>query len=744
MSTISTKKVTYAGLLIAIGIIYGDIGTSPLYVLKAILGDRPVSPDFIFGSISCIFWTLTLLTTIKYVIIILNADNNGEGGIFALFALVRKRSKWLILPAMLGGAALLADGVITPSVTVTSAIEGLNVIKERKEKSQVVAALDTLEKNLDELRYDNNPINKKALHAALATLEKYKNQKESNTLSALQKEIVENFKTLTEAHRSTDRLFLISSTRQSIKNVHKFISSDVVPVVPIVIIILTFLFLFQQFGTRIIGSSFGPIMMLWFSTLAVFGILQISQDPTILKALNPYYAYKLLFVEPNGIIILGAVFLCTTGAEALYSDLGHCGKANIRVSWIFVKTALILNYAGQGAYILRVYNGTRLPEGINPFFEVIPESLLQYGVIISTCAAVIASQALISGSYTLISEAVRLNLWPKLKIIYPSEQKGQLYIPSVNWLLCVGCIIVVLIFKSSSHMEAAYGLSITIAMLATTILMSFYLNYIKNLKVWLIIAFLAIYLGIELIFLKSNLNKIAHGGWFTIVLGAILLFIMFVWYKGRKLTNKRIRFTPIKDYYELLESVSKDETIPKFASNIVYLTTADFSAEVENHIMYSMFQKSPKRADVYWLIHVNVTDEPYGRNYKVLQLIDGLLYRVDFILGFRESQGINILFNKVVEELSKEKEVNTISRYPSLKFHNIEGDFKFIVLEKTITNIYNLPIYQKFIVKYYSLIRNLAISESKNLGLDSTSLVIEKVPIFIDSESETNITINRI
>jgi len=627
------NKLSAAGLLISLGIIYGDIGTSPLYVFKAIIGDRLITADLILGGLSCIFWTLTLQTTIKYVIITLQADNKGEGGIFSLYSLVKRRAKWLIIPAMIGGAALLADGIMTPAVTVSSAIEGLGIIY-------------------------------------------------------------------------TD-----------------------LPTVPIVIAIIAVLFILQQFGTSLVGKAFGPIMWVWFTMIAVLGFVYVLQFPEILKSINPYYAYHILSTNPEAFLIIGAVFLCTTGAEALYSDLGHCGRSNIRISWIYVKTCLVLNYMGQGVWLWKL-QGTKLGE-INPFYHLMPDWFLITGISIATVAATIASQALISGSFTLIAEAVRLNLWPKVKINYPSNQKGQLYVPSMNWVLCIGCIIVVLIFRKSTNMEAAYGLSITVAMLMTTILVSVFLMR-KRVPTYLIVIFLTIYGIIELTFLIGNAAKILHGGWFTVLLGASLFSIMWAWFNGRRIRNRYMKFIDIEKYYSIIEKISVDETIPKYASQLVYLTSANFNSEIESSIMYSMIQKLPKRADVYWLLHVDVTDEPHTMEYKVVPLIEGKLIRVDFRLGFRVEQRINVLFRKVVEEMVKNGEIDITSRYASLNEHKIAGDFRFVVVEKVLSTSYSLQFIERCTMIYYRILKNFSVPEEKGFGLDLSFVTVEKVPLIVD------------
>jgi KUP system potassium uptake protein len=630
----SFNKLTAGGLLISLGIVYGDIGTSPLYTLRAIFNTvahsgQAVTPLIVLGALSCIIWTLTLQTTIKYVLITLRADNKGEGGIFSLFSLVRKKAKWLVVPAILGGCAMLADGIITPSITVTSAIEGLQV---------------------------------------------------------------------------------------------KF---PWVQVTPIVIGIIVFLFVIQQFGTSLVGKLFGPIMFFWFGILGALGFSYVLQDLSILKALNPYYAFHLLTTNPEALLILGGVFLCTTGAEALYSDMGHCGRKNIRISWIFVKTMLIMNYLGQGVWLLKHpnYNGS-----LNPFYEIVPEPYLIAMVALATIAAIIASQAMITGSFTLISEAVRLNLWPKVRINYPSNQKGQIYVPSINWLLCIGCIGIVLIFKKSVNMEGAYGLAINLTFLATTILVAVYM-WTKRVPKYVIAIFVAVYGLLELVFLAGNMTKFFHGGFVTLLIGAALFSVMWSWYVSRKIKNRFVKYVEIDDYYSIIEELSKDESVPKFSSQLVYLTSANFKTEIESKIIYSIIQKEPKRADIYWLVHVDVVDEPFTSDYKVEFLIPGKLIRIDFKLGFRVEQKVNLLYRKVVEELVKNGEVDITSQYTSLKKHKIAGDFRFVLLEKHLSKFTSLSLYERSILEYYFVLNKFSLSLERGFGLDSSYVNVEKVPL---------------
>jgi len=510
--------------------------------------------------------------------------------------------------------------------------------------------------------------------------------------------------------------------------------------VPVVIAIIGALFIIQQFGSSAVGKAFGPIMFIWFTMMGVLGMTYIVQDPTIIRALNPYYAFELLTSSDyHAFIILGAVFLCTTGAEALYSDLGHCGRKNIQISWIYVKTCLILNYLGQAVWLLQ-RRGQVLDLNLqNPFYKIMPEWFLIFGIGIATVAAIIASQALISGSFTLIAEAVRLNLWPKVKIHYPSEQKGQLYVSSINWLLCAGCIGVVMLFKHSDKMEAAYGLSITVAMLMTTILVSRFLRR-KKVPNYIVNIFLVIYILIEGTFLYGNLNKFVEGGWFTVTMGSVLFSIMWTWHIARKIRNRYVKFVEIDDYYSIIKELSDDETVPKYASQLVYLTSANFNSEVESKIIYSILQKQPKRADVYWLVHVDVVDEPYKKEYEVDVLVPNKLIRIDFKLGFRIEQQINVLFRRVVEDLVKNGEVDITSKYASLNKHKIVGDFRFVVIEKVLSRSHNLTFYEKAIMAFYGYLKKISLSEERGFGLDLSFVTIEKVPLMLADPEGVEIT----
>ncbi|MFL9845858.1 KUP/HAK/KT family potassium transporter [Flavobacterium rhizosphaerae] len=645
------SKVTLGGLLVTLGIIYGDIGTSPLYVMKAIMGEMPIQEEVILGALSCIFWTLTLQTTLKYVILTLQADNKGEGGIFSLYTLVKRlKKKGLIIPAIIGGSALLADGIITPPISVSSAIEGLKIY---------------------------NP--------------------DLNT-------------------------------------------------VPIVIGILLVLFLIQKFGTRFVGRFFGPMMLIWFSMLGLFGILPMLHNISVLKALNPYYAIHLLSVHKDGFFVLGFVFLCTTGAEALYSDMGHCGRSNIRISWIFVKCMLVLNYFGQGVYLLE-HTGKTLHElgnrGVpgNPFYLLMPDWFLPFGIAIATTAAIIASQALISGSFTLISEAMRLNFWPKVSVKFPTELRGQIYIPSINWLLFLGCVFVVWHFEESDRMEAAYGLAIVLCMIMTTILLGYYM-VMKRYNPILILVIICVYFTIEFSFLAANIIKFNEGGYISLIIAGLLACTMGVWYTAKKIRSEYTEFAKIERYKNVLSELSNDLSIPKYATHLVYLTNANLGDEIESKIIYSILQKRPKRADIYWLIHVNVVDEPYRMDYRVREIMKDDVIRVDFYLGFRVQPRINLMFKEVVRNMVKAGEVDITSRYESLNRNNVIGDFKFVIIEKFMSYDNELPWYERIILDIYFLLKKVSLSEGKAFGLDSSSVKVEKFPVIIHPPQDMNL--NRI
>ncbi len=630
MNKSNLKKLTFAGFLVSIGIVFGDIGTSPLYTYSAIIGNQTVTELLALGAVSAIFWTLFFQTTLKYVIITLRADNNGEGGIFSLYALIRRYKKWLLIPAIAGGSFLLADSVITPPISVSSAIEGL-----------------------------------KQLNPHLQTI-------------------------------------------------------------PIVLTIIVVLFLIQRAGTSIIGKVFGPLMMVWFTMIGILGINALSGNIHVLKALNPYYAYQLLTVYPGGFWLLGGVFLCTTGAEALYSDLGHCGRKNIQISWIYVKICLVLCYFGQAAWLLDHLDTTLK---ISPFFGLVPAWFLIPSIAIATMATIIASQALISGSFTLIAEAIRLNLWPKLQVIFPTDIKGQLYIPTINFVLMAGCCAVVLYFKESKNMEAAFGLSVTLTMLMTTILLSFYL-YTRKTKIIFVALLLLVFLTIEGAFLIANLRKFSHGGWVTVLLGIIIFSIMYIWYKASIIKKHLQPLVTLKPYLPILKALSNDLTVPKYATNLVYLTSAG-GDKIEERIIDSILYNQPKRADIYWFIHIDVMDSPYHISYKVDIIEPEEVVRITFKLGFRISPRINYFYRIVVEEMVKNKEINIDSRYISLGKHSIAGDFRFVVMQRFLSFENELSFKDNMILKAYFMIKKFSLADEKEYGLDYSNVTIEKSPLVL-------------
>ena len=628
------NKVGFLGLLITLGIVFGDIGTSPLYVMKAILHTgETIDESTILGALSCIIWTLTLQTTIKYVCVALRADNNGEGGILALYALLRRlKSKWVYILAIIGASTLLADGIITPAITVTTAIEGLESI------------------------------------------------------------------------------------------------SPNLPVIPITLGIITIIFFVQRFGTECIGKSFGVFMLLWFLLLGMVGIISITYCPLILKAFNPYYAVILLAKSPQWFLILGAVFLCTTGAEALYSDLGHCGRKNITISWAFVKTMLILNYLGQGAWVL---THAQTASSVNPFFSIMPQSMLFFAIIMATGAAIVASQALISGTFSILSEAMNLHFWPRMRIKHPTYVKGQIYIPTINLAMYIGVVLIILLFRDSSHMEAAYGLAITITMLMTTLLLGVYLHT-KGVSRFIMILFIGAYCTIEGVFLAANLSKFLAGGWCTMLIGCILFLTMYVWVRAIKIRRHYISAKPLDDYYQIISDIKADGSIPKYASNLVYINHANKEGAVDDKLLYSIINKQPKRADHYWLINMEFVDTPDTLEYDCETLIPNTLYNVTMHIGFRIEPRVSLYLRQVVEDLVASKKVDLTSAYPSLRKNGIPGDFRFIIIHRVYYPENSVNRQQNLLMNLYSLISKIGIDDPKALGLDTSMVVVERVPLIIN------------
>jgi KUP system potassium uptake protein len=636
-------KVTAATLLVALGIIYGDIGTSPLYVLKAIVGDRPISETLVYGGISCVFWTITFLTTFKYIYLTLKADNNGEGGIFSLYALVRRYGKYMVIPTILGATTLLADGIITPPISVASAVEGLTTIE----------------------------------------------------------------------------------------------GWEHLPTVPIVIAILSALFFFQRFGTHKVGSTFGPAMLVWFTMLSTLGIIQIAQHPAILKSLNPLYAYRFLADYPHGFWLLGAVFLATTGAEALYSDLGHCGRKNIRITWALVKVCLMLNYMGQAAWIMNLGENSLL-EGRNPFFEIMPHWFLLSGIAIATAATIIASQAMISGSYTLISEAMNMNFWPRVKVKQPTDLKGQIYIPSVNTILWIGCILMILYFRSSTHMEAAYGFSITITMMMTTFLLAHFLRYKLRRNKVLVLGIVLLFAAVESSFFIANVAKIKER-WMFLFFELFIFMTMYVWYYARKVNNRLTKFTDIGRYVSQIKELSADDDIPKFSTHLIYLTKANSRQQVEEKIIRSIFAKKPKRADVYWFVHIHRTEEPYTLTYDVSELVDDKVIKINIHVGFRIQPRTELYFKRIVQELVANKELNLHIRPDGSTKYNGEPDFRFVVIEKFLSVENDFALREGLLLNSYFFLKGLGLSDESAFGLDKSDVTVEHVPLVYHAASQVDL-----
>lgn len=638
------SDVSAAGLLIAIGIVFGDIGTSPLYVMKAILHvNTHYDSNYIIGAVSCVIWTLTLQTTVKYVMVALRADNKGEGGIMALFSLVKQvlnKRRWPFVVAAVGASAMLADGIITPAMTVTSAVEGLQ-----------------------------------ALYAPT-------------------------------------------------------------PVVPIVLVIITIVFFVQRSGTSRIGSFFGPVMLVWFLMLGTLGVLNIGSDLSVLKAFNPYYAVRLIISQPEWMFILGAVFLCTTGAEALYSDLGHCGRFNITFSWIFVKAMLILNYLGQGAWILSA--GPEKTLSSNPFYGMMPSGFLVIGILISTIAAIIASQALISGVFTLISEAINLDFWPRMQVNHTGDVKGQLYVPAINLFLFIGCVATVLLFRSSSRMEAAYGLAITVTMLTTTVLLWCYMKH-KGISPWLTTSFLVVFCVLEGLFFTANLFKFVHGGWFAVIIACALCGIMLVWNRGRSFHASHVDYKLFRDYTDIISSIRDDKEIPQYASNVVYVSFSPQKNMVESKLLYSIINKQPKRARHYWILRIEHTDEPDTLDYSVDTMVRDAIFLVSVRIGFKIQPRVNVYLRQIVEDLVASGDLSLTSNYPSMKRFGIPGDFRFVLIQRVFSPSSVCNAFERRILTMYEFLRHLSASTEKTLGLDTSTVTVETAPLIIMTGHERRI-----
>ncbi len=636
MSGFNANKLSAAGFLITIGIVFGDIGTSPLYVFEAITNGK-YDPALILGGLSAVIWTLILLATIKYIYLALNADNKGEGGIFALFALLKeKKVKWVIIPALIGCATLLADGFITPAISISSAVEGIN-----------------------------------SIYPGL-------------------------------------------------------------PTIPIVSGIIVALFLIQQFGTASIGKVFGPIMIVWFALLGYLGLRHISDNPEVFKAFNPYYAYNLVVNVKGGFWVLGAVFLCTTGAEALYSDLGHCGKKNIRFSWSIMSILIVINYLGQAALCLKP--GFKLAPNKTVFYTMVPDNILPFVIAIATAATIIASQALITGVFTLMNEAIKLKLWTNLKVKYPTEHNGHIYIPFINWFLMAGCLLVIYIFRNAKAMEASYGLAITINMVMTSMLLGVLLIMRKPKWKYIYIFIFSIFLIIEIIFLMSNLGKIFEGGWFTLSLSIIFFALLYLYNKAKELRKNITEYVPMNQVIPLLNSVRVDEKIAYEATNLVYPTRSDSPQKLDSTVFYSLFKKRPRRAEVTWFLHLNITNEPWGVHYSVNEIIDKHCYYVSLNFGFKEEHRVEFMMRKIHDKMVEKGELTGESVFESIKDKIDGADFKFIVLNSRVATDNLLTAFQIIFVKVYRFIKMTGLTPAEDFGLDKTNVAVEYVPISVTKQ----------
>lgn len=640
MTTTSSPKsaITLSGLIITIGIVFGDIGTSPLYVFQALTeGGKHLDKMTIYGGASCVFWLLMLIITLKYIVYALSADNKGEGGIFALFALLKKKKiKWIIFPTLIGCATLLADGFITPAISISSAVEGLT-----------------------------------------------------------------------------------------------YIIPDINPK-PYVLIIIAMLFFVQQFGTEKLGKTFGPIMVLWFGLLMYLGVINILKNPAILEAMHPKYALDLILNSPYVAAILGGVTLCITGAETIYSDLGHCGKRNIRISWVFILACLVVNYFGQAA--ICSLPGFELSKGETVFYQMVPEYMILFVVILATTASVIASQAVISGIFTLMNEAIKLRLWSNFKIKYPSEHKGQIYIPAINWFLMIGASGVVIVFSNSESMTASYGLAININMIMTSVLLGYLLIYRKpKLKIFYYLLFVG-FMAIELKLFSGNITKLYTGGWFALMLSMIFFFFLFMYYEARKLRSRITEYVPMKRVTPLLEKVREDEGILYEATNIVYPTRSDSAKKLDSTVFHSLFKKKPRKAEVTWFVHLDITTEPWGVGYSVETIVPHHCYYVALHLGFKEEHRMEYMIRKIHQKLVEKGELEMKSVFESIGTTFDDLDFKFVIINTRVATTNKLTPYQLLVVKTYRLIKRFGLDSAEDFGLDRTNIVLEYVPINVGRE----------
>ena len=648
--------ISMGAALVALGVVYGDLGTSPVYMTKAVVsgqgGLEGMSEQAVLGMLSLVIWTLTLITTIKYVLIAMKADNHGEGGIFSLYSMVRRYFKVLAIPAMLGGAAFLADSILTPAVAITSAVEGLRTI----------------------------PVLGQSVFSVQTTL------------------------------------------------------------VIISLAIIGVLFLFQQAGTTSIGRLFGPIMTAWFAFIAVAGVVNLTANFSVLRAFNPLYGIEFILSPDNkaGLAILGSVFLTITGAEALYSDMGHVGRGNIYVTWPIVKVALILNYLGQGAWLIANQGNSDLYSApdLNPFFQMLVPELRPVAVVFGVVAGVIASQALITGAFTLVSEAARLSWMPRMRIFYPSETKGQLYIPFVNVVLWLGTSAVILFFQTSHNMEAAYGLALTVTMLSTTSLLFVYLWKIRG-KLPLSILFAVFFGVVEAAFFASSLTKFFHGGYVTVFMALGLLVVMVSWDAGTRIERSQRQRMEIEKLIPSFERLSADESVPLMAENLIYLTSDNEMGRIDRDIVYSIFANRPHRAYAYWIVNIVIANEPYTREYSVDSFGTHCVFRVRIRLGYKVNQHLRAFMRQIMSDMVQTGDLDPqLSPYPDFDARDV-GDTRYVILHKVLTPESAVPPRARLAIKIKYTVRKWVGSPIQWYGLESNAPLVEVMPLFV---KQANIT----
>ncbi|KFI64259.1 KUP/HAK/KT family potassium transporter [Bifidobacterium cuniculi] len=646
-----SDKVSLAMAIVALGVVYGDIGTSPLYTMQTFLagqgGVAHADATAVIGMLSLVFWTMTLITTIEYVLICMRVDNKGEGGIFALYSLLRKYGAWLIVPAMVGGAAFLADSVLTPAMSISSAVEGL----------ETLPALQGV--------FDANP-------------------------------------NLT---------------------------------VMIALVIILAVFAVQSRGTERIGKVFGSTVLVWFLFIAVTGAVSMAGNPEVLRALNPAYGIEFLVSGDNhaGLALMGTVFLSITGAEALYSDMGHVGRGSIYVTWPFINLALVLSYFGQGAWIIRTLENpafVRAGGAPNPFFAMMSPQVRTMAVVLSVVAGVIASQALISGAFTIVSEATRLNWMPHLQVRYPARTRGQLYIPTVNCVLCAATVTVLLVFGSSERIAAAYGLALTVTMVMTSILVTVYLWHVRS-KVAAVV-FAVVFPTIMVLFFVASMAKFLHGGWFTLLLTLAILTVMATWDEGTRLERAQRRHMQPDECLPVLRRLHEDASVPMYAENIVYLTSDQDMKRIDTDVFFSIFADHPKRARAWWIVSVQTTDAPFTREYQVEDYGTDYLFRVRISLGFKVSQSIPAYLHQIMHDLLREGRLpQQHTRYPKVDADPEIGPIRYVLIHKELMPESKVSQRGAMALRIKYAIRHVAGSPVKWFGLAPYNPVTEVQPLFL-------------